>query len=461
MSSVDSSRQQRLMAARLDEEPVHHDDFEMSHPLIHLPILQNWSCHNCGGCCREHAVVITAEEQARIQKQNWTPADGIPAGQPLFVEERALRGQKTIKLAHQPDGACVFLNEQGLCRIHAKFGEAAKPLACRIYPYAFHPAGNGLTVSLRFSCPSVAGNRGTPVARQQQELRQLAQLVVPKGQHGFPAPRLTARLQLDWEDTLRVIGALDQTFADEESPVAVKILRAFYWIDLLEGSKFKTIQGQRLEELLDLLVNAAAVEIPELPARSESPSAIGLTQFRLLAGLYARKDTAGSIDRTWRGRFRQLRHALKLACGTGSLPGLQPGFAELPVSALEQVSVDLSQESEEMFTRYFRVKLQGLHFCGRACYDLPVFEGFRTLSLVYPATVWLARWKAASESRQQTRHDDLLRALTLVDHQHAYNPALGHWPARRRVKNFVVSGDLPRLMTWGTSHSFPEPSARQ
>ena len=52
---------------------------------------------------------------------------------------------RRYRLGHQADGACVFLDERGLCRIHAKFGEQAKPLACRIYPYAFHPAGKKIT----------------------------------------------------------------------------------------------------------------------------------------------------------------------------------------------------------------------------------------------------------------------------------------------------------------------------
>jgi lysine-N-methylase len=127
---------------------------------ISLPTIQNWSCHNCGGCCRQHAIAITAEEHQRITAQNWTPQDGIPAGRPIFERVGILPWSKWYRLGHQPDGACVFLDERGLCRIHAKFGEAAKPLACRIYPYAFHPAGRKVVVSLRFSCPSVAANRG-------------------------------------------------------------------------------------------------------------------------------------------------------------------------------------------------------------------------------------------------------------------------------------------------------------
>jgi lysine-N-methylase len=88
-------------------------------------------------------------------------------------------GRNRYRLAHQDDGACVFLDKKGLCRIHAKFGEPAKPLACRVYPYAVHPAGQQqLTVSLRFSCPSVVQNLGPAVASQRVELDQLSREIV-------------------------------------------------------------------------------------------------------------------------------------------------------------------------------------------------------------------------------------------------------------------------------------------
>src|SRR6478736_6118333 len=92
---------------------------------LELPTIQNWSCHNCGGCCRQHAIAITVEEHQRIAGQGWTAADGIPAGQPLFERLGWFPWSKWHRLAHQPYGACVFLDERGMCRIHAKFGEAA------------------------------------------------------------------------------------------------------------------------------------------------------------------------------------------------------------------------------------------------------------------------------------------------------------------------------------------------
>ena len=144
-----------------------------------LPILQNWNCHNCGGCCRQHQIEITEAERQRIIDQKWTTADGVSPDQAIVR-----MGAGRYRLGHQPDGACVFLNENGLCRIHAKFGEMGKPLACRVYPYAFHPAGKSVAVSLRFSCPSVVKNAGRPLSQQQPEIRQIADAVVPAGAGG-------------------------------------------------------------------------------------------------------------------------------------------------------------------------------------------------------------------------------------------------------------------------------------
>lgn len=416
---------------------------------LELPTIQNWSCHNCSGCCRQHAIFITPEERARISAQNWTPADGVAAGQPLFEEEPSWPSlRRRTRLAHQPDGACVFLNEQGLCRIHAKFGEAAKPLACRIYPYAFHPCGERLTVSLRFSCPSVAANRGRSLLSQKRDLQELAQLVVPSTYRGAPPPPLTGRVTLDWPDTLRVNRALDESLAVEDIPVALKLLRTLSWVELLSQARFDKIQGKRLEELLALLREASLAEVTRLPDIPGPPSSVAQSQFRLLAGQYARQDTFASIDRSWRGRWRQLGHALQLARGRGNLPALHPDLKAIPCDQLEVPCGGLPAESEELLTRYFRVKIQGLHYCGAAYYGVPVVEGFWSLALVMPVVCWVARWRAASQDRDRLTAEDVVWALTIVDHQHGYSEAFGSWGFRRRVRNLAATGDLQKLIVW-------------
>ena len=175
-----------------------------------LPVLQNWSCHNCGGCCREHAITITEAEKQRIEKQGWSAEHGLPEDQPWVTKS----SRNQYSLAHADDGACVFLDEQGLCRIHARFGEAAKPLACRLYPYVFHPNGStDLAVSLRFSCPSVTQNLGSTVRQQQADLKSLAADVTAGVKEKFEPPPVHragshGEQSLPWPDFHKLVDAL-------------------------------------------------------------------------------------------------------------------------------------------------------------------------------------------------------------------------------------------------------------
>ena len=215
----------------------------MPSPRLKLPVIQNWNCHNCGGCCKQHEIEITVEEKERIEKQRWDLDESIPAGKPVIEKLGLSPTSKRYRLAHQADGSCVFLNEQGLCRIHAKFGEPAKPLACQVYPYAFHPAGNDVAVSLRFSCPSVVSNLGERVDQQEPAIRKIVDQVLPKRRKTPPAPELNSREAVSWPDTLKVVSKLNQFFQSKETPFQICLLRAIGFVELIESSRFETIRG--------------------------------------------------------------------------------------------------------------------------------------------------------------------------------------------------------------------------
>ena len=415
---------------------------------LELPVLQNWDCHNCGGCCKQHQIEITDAERDRILAQGWTQADGIPAGKSVIEKLSGWFGRPRWRLAHQADGGCVFLDEKGLCRIHAKFGEAAKPLACRIYPYAFHPAGKSVAVSLRFSCPSVVKNAGRTMTQQQGEIRRLAEAVVPENAKDLPPPAINAHERLDWRDFSQCVEVLDQTLAVLQTPIIVKLLRAIVWTSLIGQSKFDKLRGDRLREFLDLIQEAAHAEVPSLSETPDEPTPLGRLYFRLLVAQYARRDTAADLQAGWFGRWRLLRAIWKFSRGKGDAPPLQSVFRPVPFATLEAPFGSLTPEQDEILARYLRVKVQGLHFCGPAYYDVPFVEGFHSLALVIPATLWIARWLAASSGRSQWTTDDVIQALTIADHHHGYSPALGQGAARRRVRMLTASGDLSRLVAW-------------
>ena len=418
----------------------------MAAPRLELPVLQNWSCHNCGGCCRQHLIEVTEVERQRILGQNWTAQDGVH--QPVLKWHAGPPWRKRYRLTHTEDGSCVFLNEKGLCRMHAKFGEASKPLPCRVYPFAFHPAGKSFTVSLRFSCPSVVANKGTPVSQRLKELRGMAGEVIPPGADNSPAPMLTARDRLDWSDFLPFVEALDHTLADPGSPVDVKIARALNWTTLVGQSSFEKLRGPRIRELIGLLMEAARIEIPARPEKMEEPSRLGQLYFRTAAAQYARKDTVADLSAGPWGRWRLFRAILKFTQGKGDIPPLQSGFQPVPFASLEVPFGPLDADAEEILTRYFRVKIQGLHFCGSGYYDVPFVEGFHSLALILPVTLWLSRWRAAGEGRNRLTIDDVSLGLAVADHHHGYSPALAQYGARSRVRWLAESGDLTKLCLW-------------
>ena len=415
---------------------------------LELPTVQNWSCHNCGGCCRQHLIEVTDEEKRRIGQQGWTAADGIAADRPMFVWHAGAPWNKQYRLGHQADGGCLFLDERGLCRIHAKFGEAAKPLACRIYPYAFHPAGGEVTVSLRFSCPSVVANRGRPVADQKKELLQTARLVVPDDVSHVPPPSVNAKERLDWGDTLRIVSAIEDSLLHDDGPLIVRLLRTLYWVDFLGKATFVKIRGERIEQLIDLLRDPAATDVPSSQDDAPLPTAAARMQFRMLVAQYARRDTALELERGWSYRWKLFRAAVGFARGAGQVPVLQDTFKAVAFEDVERPFGAWPDGTEELLSRYLEVKLHGMHFCGAAYYGVPVVEGFFSLALFVPAVLWLARWRAAGEGRGRLTLDDVRTALAIADHHHGYDPALGQGTARRRVRQLAATNEIGRLCAW-------------
>ena len=94
------------------------------------------------------------------------------------------------------------------------------------------------------------------------------------------------------------------------------------------------------------------------------------------------------------------------------------------------------------------VKVQGLHFCGRAYYDVPLVEGFQSLALIVPATLYLARWLAASDRRTTLTVEDVSRALATADHHHGYSPIFGQSGFRRRVRMLARMDAISKLCAW-------------
>lgn len=405
---------------------------------LEMPAGQNWSCHSCGDCCRGRlSITVTAEEKQRIEQQGWTAADGVEPAKMIVA------GLTHHRLGHQADGACVFLDAQNRCRIHAKFGEAAKPLACRLYPLLIHPAGKKVRIGLRFSCPSAAANLGKSLAGQGTEIAKLAKSVLPDDHEEIPAPPVAATPGLDWPDFLRFTNWLDRTLAEENVPVALKLLRGLHWLEMVERGCLDQISGDGADEILEALVQSAVEKLAVMPKDLEPPTGFGKLFLRLMVLEHAR--TATVADREIRSgqRWQMLVAALKFIRSSGRTPELRAELKRVPFAEIEKSFGALSPGAEALLTRYFRVKIQSLQFCGTAFHDCSLIEGFRNLALLFPIIVWLARWLAVSDGHSALTDADMVKAVSLVDYQYSFAPYLG-W----RTRLLHQRNDIARLCGW-------------
>ncbi|HEX4610769.1 MAG TPA: YkgJ family cysteine cluster protein, partial [Urbifossiella sp.] len=401
----------------------------------------------CASCCRSYSIPVSADEQKRIEAQDWD-ADPVLKGTPFFLPD----GHGT-KLNHRPDGACVFLGDDNRCRIHAKFGSAAKPLACRVYPFLLVPAGDHWRVGLRYACPSAAANDGRPLDSHLPEVREYAALLgadQPAAKDRPPVP-LRDGTVVPWDDVLRITGAVAKLLGDTDIPLERRWRKVLTLAALADGLKFdgggnakKAVTGGRLSEMIHVLSEAVEEEVPpgaELPR----PGRAGRLVFRQVLAVYARKDHGAEKGTAQRSPLGRVAAAVRFARGSGRVPKLHALLPDVTFAAGEEPFGALPAESDALLTRYYRVKVQSLQFCGPTNFSVPFWEGLRTLALTFPVAMWLARVFAAGGAAKPAAVE---RAVRVTDDNFGFNRLLGMGRQKFALRLLAARDDLPRLVAW-------------
>ncbi len=86
-----------------------------------------YECRGCGACCKGHGIGLEASQLVQLVAKRPAAA--------AFVRRRG----DAVTLFN-PRDRCWFLADDGLCRIEVEDGRAAKPAACRLFPFnrVFH-----------------------------------------------------------------------------------------------------------------------------------------------------------------------------------------------------------------------------------------------------------------------------------------------------------------------------------
>jgi lysine-N-methylase len=419
-------------------------------PVIRpLPVLQHWDCHQSGTCCKEYEVRLSEDEVKRIEAQGWDPQADLGGLEPF--RRKGPFWNRRVHLNHRADGSCVFLSEQGRCRIHERFGFETKPLPCRLFPFVLVPVADHWRISVRFACPSAARSMGRAVPEYESDLKEFAAQLAER-EHLTPRPdgslvrppRLQTNQVVEWPDLLRVVQTLLDILRNQRDPLELRLRKCLSLAGQVRQCRLDTIRDQRLGELLSVLQITAGQETPANPHSLPAPGWVGQVLFRQIASLFLRKDhgpNRGEPQR--RGRLGLLAAAWKFAVGKGPVPRLHGIIPETTFEQLEMPRGPLPAAAEDVLERYYTIKVHSLQFCGPALYGMYFWEGFELLALTFPVLLWAARM-----FRDLPPEEGIYRALTIVDDHFGFNPMLGTLRQRFALRILSRTSELPRLIAW-------------
>lgn len=437
-------------------------------PVLVVPLAtQRYSCHGCGDCCRDFTVELSESDRARLASQQWKER----LGEPVSVE---FRGRTYLR--QRADGACIFLQNDGLCRVHAEFGFEQKPLACRVFPFSLAPGPDTALAGINFACRSVRENKGAALGTHLASIRDF-QSALPEASRASVV-RLTARQEASREETDAVVEGLDAWLAREDVTFAERLDGLAWFAQSLMAAKLeagrgrRAVRGRRFVELVELLLTALPEELHHLPCEPPARRQASL----LRQAVFARTEDPKIPSVARRGRLRtvlsQLARSRRFARGRGAVPAIGLAWPEGATFAAVETCVPAGSgpdaaRADELVVRWLRASILGGRAWGSGFYGWPITEGLGALVLNLATVGWLARAHAAARMAGTARtaphatsgaddgasdapacagFEDVSAALGRIDRSAGRAPWLGGSAERLRLEYLAGDDGLRRLV---------------
>lgn len=388
----------------------------------------NFSCSRCGHCCNSYPVPLTALDLERLQ--------AVEGGQPLPVRrltsEPGLSQSFQAVLLKGDDGFCnYFEGSAGASRCLLQ--DQAKPQMCRLFPFTFLHAPDGVLSGLSFSSTAVCLNLGEPIASQTATLDEMLALfeelnpgLKEKTRAEFGRLSLAADLPLPFEQYLPLQKTMEdelwQTMGRKQRAIALQALALLFgnlremadnygcatpqageaWFDLalIEtylGTFFGTLSNvgdegslsleDQITKLLTKFSKERHLNLP-LTARLQS-AAFVLPASRFLEDLFARFACMRLFSRLY---FGPGFSGLSLTAGLGHLfLMLLVGYLRVKLDYMEALENGIEMSEEALFEtavrriRQVEGKWTSLRYSSREAVnmlELAFLDGSRPLRLL-------------------------------------------------------------------------------
>jgi lysine-N-methylase len=403
---------------------------------LHIASKQRYSCLLCGRCCRRFHVLLQAAEIERLAALPWEEAERIDD---FHVK---LKGQHFFR--RREDGACVFLDEQGVCSMHRRFGFDIKALTCRGYPFNFATTFPGeVSVLARMDCPAVVQNHGQLICEQRSDLEKLA------GELHFGTGFTPKQLQGLSRDSVLLLRDQCRTLIQDDSLTSDELARLLMsFCERMEKLGASFINDA--ETIACVMPSVLANLKLELPDQAKLPLGIyDRIQFRQWFALYCRRDEE-SCDRSLRQRLKRSLMIARVITGGGNLRLFGQEHPDLPLRQAKAFATKQWQAAEsaawEPYRRFLDSRLECLQFFGVSYYGADFFTGMRALFLSYPLVLYAARIHAASQQRRQIQAEDVMYGVAAIDHVHGRSPLL-QFQLCRKLERFFSNERFCRLLS--------------
>jgi lysine-N-methylase len=366
-----------------------------------------YRCTTCGDCCRGWYVPLQPGEAEAFQR---LAAPLVPAARLVGAIKHARHAGVDVDALVGPGGQCAALDEAQLCRVHAAHGEAAKPRACRIFPFTFVATPDAVRVGLSFACPAVLDGEGAPLAEQRGEIEALFAGAVDGTRYllRLEGPiALSGGIALAWPDARRLLDALAAA-AGEDGPLVRRLARTGALAALTQA---RLEEGAAFEVALDDARARRDALVDEALAERAASDRLSRALFRTLvkstepgeAGALAR--FGGAIASLFTPGEVRLR-------GRG---GPDSRMSVVKWTAAERVAPGVGDAGEALLARFVTGALWSLTYFGDAAFGLPITAGLDLLVLSTAVAVFLARAYAADAGRARVAPEDLRAGLRQLD----------------------------------------------
>jgi lysine-N-methylase len=412
----------------------------MSLPIVILPTAEKWDCHQCGICCRGSLVPLNDGDVARLEGQKWSDH---PDYRDTPVMVRYPSSKKRFRLAQRKDGSCVFLNDNGLCRIHSDLGYEAKPTICRVFPLQLIPRDGNAALTIRRACPSSAADKGSPLNEHLPFMQQFVREGRLTTKRVDP-PSLKTGEDREWKTLSLVLETASELLLDQRFPPVRRLVHTLQFANLLGKAKTRRMDDKKLGDLISTLAEITPEESKPFFSDRQPPGAYSKLLFRSMGIEYARLHPQFRAVPSWSHRVELGRTWFRLVFGRGRLPDVRPAFPLAEWNDLEEPLGLLAPAIDYPLARLIEASSASYIYALADRRGWSVVDSIRGLVATFPIGLWLLRW--ASLGREATT-EDMIQIVVALDRGQGFAPLTGQLQ-RLRLHLLANNNELERLIVW-------------